>query len=78
MAIGHRVYLNGPPGTLLTSLPGAHPATATLAPPPPFYGKAAYSEKSDAWSGTLGVKLAGLSLPGIEQAGETPATTGIF
>jgi hypothetical protein len=63
MAIGHGVYLNGPPGTLLTSLPGAHPATATLAPPPPFYGGAAYSEESDAWTGSLGVKLAGLSLP---------------
>jgi hypothetical protein len=63
MAIGHGVYLNGPPGTLFTSLPGVHPATATLAPPPPFYGKAAYSEESDAWTGTLGIKLAGLSLP---------------
>jgi hypothetical protein len=63
MAIGHGVYLNGPPGTLLTSLPGAHPATATLAPPAPFYGEAAYSEESDAWTGTLGVKLAGLNLP---------------
>jgi hypothetical protein len=63
MAIGHGVYLNGPPGTLLTSLPGVHPATATLAPPAPFYGEAAYSEESDAWTGTLGVKLAGLSLP---------------
>ena len=63
MAIGHSVYLNGPPGTLLTSLPGVHPAAATLAPPAPFYGEAAYSEESDAWTGTLGVKLAGLSLP---------------
>lgn len=63
MAIGHGVYLNGPPGTLRTSLPGAHPATATLAPPAPFYGEAAYSEESDAWTGTLGVKLAGLRLP---------------
>lgn len=63
MAIGHGVYLNGPPGTLLTSLPGAHPATATLAPPAPFHGKAVYSEESGAWTGTLGVKLAGLNLP---------------
>jgi hypothetical protein len=63
MAIGHGVYLNGPPGTLLTSPPGAHPATATLAPPAPFYGEAAYSEESDTWTGTLGVRLAGLSLP---------------
>jgi hypothetical protein len=63
MAIGHGVYLSGPSGTLLTSPPGAHPATATLTPPAPFYGEAAYSEESDAWTGTLGVKLAGLSLP---------------
>jgi hypothetical protein len=63
MAIGHSVHVDGPPGTLLTSLPGAHPATATLAPPRPFHGKAAYSEESDAWTGTLGVSLAGVSLP---------------
>jgi hypothetical protein len=63
MAIGRGVYLNGPAGTLLTSLPGEHPATATLAPPPPFYGEASYSEESDAWTGTLGVRLAGLRLP---------------
>jgi hypothetical protein len=63
MAIGHGIYRDGPPGTLLTSLPGAHPATATLAPRAPFYGKATYSEESGAWSGTLGVRLVGLSLP---------------
>jgi hypothetical protein len=63
MAIGHVAYLEGSAGTLLTSLPGAHPATATLAPPKPFYGKAAYSEETGAWTGTLGVKLAGLRLP---------------
>jgi len=63
MAIGHGVYLDGPAGTLLTSLPGVHPATATLAPPAPFYGKAAYSEESGAWTGTLGVRLAGPNLP---------------
>jgi hypothetical protein len=63
MAVGHGVYLHGPPGTLLTSLPGAHPATATLAPPAPFHGEAAYSEESDSWTGTLGVRLAGWSLP---------------
>jgi hypothetical protein len=63
MAIGHGISLAGGKGTLLTSLPGAHPATATLAPPAPFYGKAAYSEESQSWTGTLGVKLAGLRLP---------------
>lgn len=63
MAIGHGVYLDGPPGTMLTSPPGRHPATATLAPPRPFYGEATYSEEPNAWTGTLGVKLAGLNLP---------------
>jgi len=63
MAIGHGVYLEGSRGTLLTSLPGAHPATATLAPPAPFYGEGVYSEQSGAWTGTLGVRLAGLNLP---------------
>ncbi len=63
MAIGHSVYLEGPAETLLTSPPGVHPATATLAPPAPFYGKATYSEEAGAWTGTLGVRLAGLRLP---------------
>jgi hypothetical protein len=63
MAIGHGAYLEGFPGTLLTSLPGVHPATAALAPSAPFYGQAAYSEETGAWTGTLGVKLAGLRLP---------------
>lgn len=63
MAIGHGAYLVAGPGTLLTSLPGVHPATATLAPPAPFYGEAAYSEESQSWTGTLGVNLAGLRLP---------------
>lgn len=63
MAIGHGAYLVGGPGTLLTSLPGVHPATAALAPPAPFYGEAAYSEESQSWTGTLGVNLAGLKLP---------------
>lgn len=63
MVTGHGAFLDGPPGTLLTSRPGAHPATATLAPPAPFYGEAAYSEEADAWTGNLGVKIAGLSLP---------------
>lgn len=63
MAIGHGVYLQGPRGTLLTSLPGEHPATATLAPPAPFFGKAVYSEENESWSGALGVKLAGFTVP---------------
>lgn len=65
MAIRRRGYVEGSPGTLLTSLPGAHPATATLAPPAPFFGEANYLEKSvtsHSWIGTLGVNLPGLTL----------------
>lgn len=66
MAIGRSAHVDGFPGTLLTSLPGVHPATATLAPPAPFYGEANYLEKSPTshgWTGTLGVDLPGLTLP---------------
>lgn len=66
MAIGHSAYLDRVTGALLTSLPGVHPATATLAPPPPFFGEANYLEKSatsHSWTGTLGVELPGLTLP---------------
>lgn len=66
MAIGRYALALGSRGTLLTSLPGVHPATATLAPPPPFYGEAHYREKSahsGAWTGDLGVDLGGLKLP---------------
>lgn len=66
MAIGRSAYVEGVPGTLLTSLPGEHPATATLAPPAPFFGEAHYLEKSatsHSWTGNLGVNLPGLTLP---------------
>jgi len=66
MAIGRSAYVDGFPGTLLTSLPGVHPTTATLAPPAPFFGEANYLEKSStshSWTGTLGVELPGLRLP---------------
>lgn len=66
MAIGRYVVAEGPPGTLLTSLPGVHPAAATLAPPAPFFGEAIYEEKaadSPEWAGNLGVNLPGLKLP---------------
>jgi hypothetical protein len=66
MAIGRSAYVEGFPGTLLTSLPGVHPATATLAPPAPFFGEAGYLEESatsHGWSGTLGVDFPGLTLP---------------
>ena len=66
MAIGRYAYVPGPAGTLLTSLPGVHPATATLTPPAPFFGEATYQETpgdSPGWAGTLGVNLPGLKLP---------------
>jgi len=66
MAIGRAVEVNGEAGTLLTSLPGQRPATATLAPPAPFHGKAEYAENSATshrWTGTLAVSLPGLEVP---------------
>lgn len=66
MAIGRTVEVNGEAGTLLTSLPGEHPATAMLAPPAPFHGKAEYAENSATshrWTGTLAVSLPGLDVP---------------
>jgi hypothetical protein len=65
MAIGRGAYVDGASGTLLTSLPGEHPATATLAPPAPFFGEANYLEQSatsHSWTGNLGVNLPGLTL----------------
>lgn len=67
MAIGRSVIVDeGPPGTFTTSMPGIHPAFATLAPPAPFYGEGNYLENSStshSWTGTLGVSLPGLNLP---------------
>ena len=66
MAIGRFAYVQGGfPGTLTTSSPGVHPASATLAPPAPFHGEASYFENSatsHSWTGTLGVSLPGLDL----------------
>lgn len=66
MAIGHSADVGGGEGTLLTSLPGVHPATATLAPPAPFHGQANFVENSatsHSWTGTLAVSFPGLDLP---------------
>jgi len=67
MAIGRLAYLEGgAPGTLTTSMPGVHPAFATLAPPSPFHGEGDFYENSatsHSWTGTLGVSLPGLDLP---------------
>lgn len=67
MAVGRSAYLDpSAPGTLTTSLPGVHPATATLAPSAPFHGEASYLENSSTshtWTGNLGISLPGLDLP---------------
>jgi hypothetical protein len=55
-----------PAGTLITSLPGEHPATAMLNPAAPFSGKAEYltsSPTSHLWSGDLAVQFPGLLQP---------------
>lgn len=65
MAIGRSLSLSGGKGTLRTSLPGAHPATATLTPAAPFYGEASFFEtsaRSHSWTGSLGAHLPGLDL----------------
>lgn len=65
MAIGRSLQVDGGKGTLRTSLPGAHPATATLAPPAPFFGEGSFyesSRSSHSWTGSLGVHLPGLDL----------------
>ncbi|HEX4305739.1 MAG TPA: hypothetical protein VHZ54_06880 [Solirubrobacterales bacterium] len=56
----------GPPGMLLTTLPGEHPATATLSPPAPFSGEGAFAAASStvhSWTGTLAVQFPGLLQP---------------
>jgi hypothetical protein len=65
LAITRGLYVVGGEHTLRTSAPGVHPATATLAPPTPFYGEASYFEnsaRSHSWTGSLGVRLPGLDL----------------
>lgn len=60
------VVVEGGAGTLLTSLPGARPAKATLKPPRPFRGEATFLElspTSHSWTGSLAVHLPGLDVP---------------
>lgn len=55
-----------PAGTLLSTLPGERPATASLAPPAPFSGEGRYvgtSPTSHSWTGTLAVQFPGLLQP---------------
>jgi hypothetical protein len=68
MPVGRSAYVEDDfPGTLTTSMPGDHPAFATLTPPAPFFGEGNFLEgaapASNSWSGTLGVSFPGLDLP---------------
>jgi hypothetical protein len=67
MPVGRSAFaLLSPAGTLLTSLPGEHPATATLKPAAPFSGEATYLAKSHlshSWTGDLSVRFPGLLEP---------------
>ena len=67
MPVGRFVQiLNAPPGSLVTTLPGEHPATATLKPRAPFTGEASYlavSPTDHSWTGTLAVRFPGLVAP---------------
>jgi hypothetical protein len=58
--------LEVPAGSLTTTLPGEHPATATLKPGAPFRGEASYlatSPTTHSWTGTLAVRFPGLVVP---------------
>ncbi|MBS1677032.1 MAG: hypothetical protein JST08_06575 [Actinobacteria bacterium] len=60
------MLLRAPAGALITSLPGEHPATATLKPGVPFSGAASYAEVSatdHSWTGNLAVRFPGLAVP---------------
>ncbi|MBN9621760.1 MAG: hypothetical protein J0H06_02225 [Actinobacteria bacterium] len=67
MPVGRTVQmLSAPPGSLVTSLPGEHPATATLKPSAPFSGEASYravSPTDHSWTGSLAVHFPGLVAP---------------
>jgi hypothetical protein len=67
MPVGRTVQvLTAPAGTLVTTLPGESPATATLKPGAPFSGEASYLATSPAvhsWTGTLAVRFPGLVAP---------------
>jgi hypothetical protein len=76
MPVGRTVQvLKAPAGSLVTSLPGERPATATLKPGAPFSGEAEYLASSPAahsWTGTLAVRFPGLTVP---LAGESFSST---
>lgn len=67
MPVGRTVQvLAEPKGTLITTLPGESPPTATLKPGAPFSGEGTYLAPSPAvhsWTGTLAVRFPGLVAP---------------
>jgi hypothetical protein len=67
MAIGRSAWVQSDvPGTLISSLPGEHPASATLKPPPPFEGEGSFlasSSTSHSWTGDLAISLPGMDVP---------------
>lgn len=67
MPVGRIVWVPASPaGSLVTTLPGEHPATATLKSVAPFSGKAEYvgtSPTSHEWTGDLAVQFPGLLQP---------------
>jgi len=67
VAIGRSAFVqSNVPGTLTSSLPGEHPASATLRPPAPFRGEGSFLENSPtshSWTGDLTVSLPGVDVP---------------
>jgi hypothetical protein len=67
MPIGRLVWVpSSPAGSLVTSLPGERPATATVKSVAPFSGEADYvgvSSNSHEWNGDLAVQFPGLRQP---------------
>jgi hypothetical protein len=67
LAIGRSAFVQSNiPGTLTTSLPGEHPAFATVKPSSPFQGEASFLENSStshSWTGDLAVSLPGMDVP---------------
>jgi hypothetical protein len=67
MPVGRFVQvLDAPAGSLTTTLPGEHPATAALKPGRPFRGEATYlaaSPTDHRWTGDLKVRFPGLVVP---------------
>jgi hypothetical protein len=67
IAIGRLAWAqSNVPGTLTSSLPGEHPAYATLKPSSPFQGEGSFLENSStshSWTGDLSVSLPGMNVP---------------